>query len=695
MAININDITWDELKTDIGTDTLYFNVESINIDDYKDNPQFLFDVKKYFRIDESQAEANIDTVEWASAKANTITSIPSKDNWKDERFCAYFGFNTFEGALYDNVNDYIDFCLTAPGTVFSPNICDIWIVFAYYNKSGNLVEYSPAINSKEMFNKGRVWFNDFPTDVTGKLIDNGGHLLHSAFLYNYQFALNFATNIPLFANRTQALHYLTTGDSSNAMQKVTPQEEDTFDSSWYFYNMQEYKSKTDYESATLYKTVSLQFYMTKGGRVSGYTTESAPSNVEIDSRHSGQLIKGTLQIDDGEIVQLTSYEEMLNLLDNQLAYTEEGNAISDGSWYYFANVHTNIPIFTDENDSTRYQNHEIDSSVAKTGNKPILPNRTGTDLKKVDNTSIDISNEMSVVYIMQKEGLNTVANNLYSTDEDIITAMLNGLKMMGNNPIDVINSFYVTSIDVNQFLTNKHDEDVWIGGLKTNAVGIVGNNDVLMTLCNTYIAPTFNNFLDYSNMFLSLYLPACGIVPLDTATYLGKYLKIDCCMDIRTHTIKYYLKANDCLVEMHEGSIGADIPVTGADQIARTKQLQGAFADTVKGVGNIIGKNILGGANDIYNAISGINAEPSIKQSGATSSNVNCFDPLIIYLIIDIQNAIIPSNLYKEYGYPTNTIQSLSNCKGWTEAHDIKLKGSMTNKEKEMIKSLFERGVVI
>lgn len=681
--MNIDDIIFADLVNAPPEIKNTLNIIKTNIDLSFDSPKFIYD--KRICATGTYSRGDVNHVEY-TCNRETILILP--ENADDNRYALYWEIpnNTTIRDVIEDTN------ITREGKIIPLkllckkdgilHVSDIKASDYYYYFHTGWLDAFPTRLPLEEHQWDNTWSNSFMTSST----------------FDEETLLSVATTVPMYNNYAEAVEYINTGQlglpiNSDINDDESPEQVN------YYYNMELYRTRGSYNNATLFKTVKLDFNMSPKARVSGYITDFVPYNVNISQEHTGKYIDGVLTVDDVE-QRYGTYNDLISNANTTLAYTEEDSTLKVDGWYYFTNVKTNIPIFGSEDDSNRYYRNEIDKSVAKIGNTD-EPNesRTGDKLTNTENTQADITSQMTTVYVVEKSSLDAIASDLYTTDDNIFEAMQHGLRMLGQNMIDTVCGLYVTPIDVNQFLTNRHLKDIYIGSYKTNGVGIVGSNNKTVVLCNTYIAPIYNNYLDFSNVFLSVFLPGCGIVPLDSAVFIGNYLKIEVAFDIRTHSMKYYIKMSntkaESIIEMHEGSIGADMPITGANQIEKTRQLQGAFASVVDSIGKMASRDIVGGAMSVYGSIASINQAPSIKQSGGTSSGVSCFDPMFPYLIIDTQVATIPVNLYAQYGYPTNTIVKLSTCRGWTEASDIKLTGNMLSEEKALIKSAFVGGVVL
>lgn len=528
--------------------------------------------------------------------------------------------------------------------------------------------------------------------------------------------LFFRTNIPIFDSYQHAMSYINTGSKVGCIniEGETPYVASTAGKR-YFYDMTLYETATgSYDDGVEVLKQSFEIYSTTGWVLAGYCNNPAPYNVRFIAETSPQgHDHREFKFKDryGHVTVLSGLTELNN---KHWAFADANNLIYDEvhDKYYYTNVYTNITMRNTRAEAMRVVDkvEDEDYSVCT------RTNRTGTNIDYQKNQDIDFDSAMVGIWCTDYIGTTMLAGALYSTDTSVTDAIKQGLTLMGDNPIDCICSLYYSPIDIGPF-TTKISAGLKFGNYTVNYQYNTCKGRKIVELCNVFINETFGNFLDYSNMSMQLYLPFVGLFDIDVALFLNRTMRIECTLDLYNATIKYWVYADEKLVTDRSANFGCQMQITGNDQVGRAREaVQGINAvenDVITAVGGLAGgaltgnplllaaggasasKLIANGALAATPAALAFNNKGRTMKSGTTSSGVSCNDILYPFLLIDIQDAIIPPQLYSVYGMPCNFVGKLGSCSGWTECYDVQLKGGMLPEEKDEILQKLSKGVII
>lgn len=514
----------------------------------------------------------------------------------------------------------------------------------------------------------------------------------NAFSQDYGFnSVWIASNMPIFVSYDDAEYYVRSGEIRNLWNGDDEIAEVKPSDLFYYYNMKLYRTTSSFSDGQLMKTVNVKIW-TNNGKISGYADDSAPANVQLlGSREN--ITKIEARVDD--VPTALSWD---TLRDYYLTYTRGNDVLSDGEYYYYANVTKNIYIGVDLDDAQ--------DNIGKKEPLDSVKNRTGDDVEKTDNADIELKSDMTSVYLLNESDLNLVASDLYSNDSTIQNKITEAFTLY-NNPIEFIQSLYMLPFDPNAMTTTVNTK-VRLGHWDvdtSNAKSVKANK--IATLCNVFVNETFGNYLDYTNVRTLLYLPYCGVFDIDYGSIINKVLKIEVILDSVNATMKYYIKADDCLLMTKECNVGRSLTIYGSDIVGKNKEVVNSginfMTSTISAVTSASMGDYTGLANSVIAATqSGVTAylgatgqsESKLMLSGASSSGVACLDTPYPMLILDITGAIIPKNLYNLYGVPCNTMAKLSTCKGFTQCADVHLSGSMLPEVRERIETRLRNGVI-
>lgn len=246
------------------------------------------------------------------------------------------------------------------------------------------------------------------------------------------------------------------------------------------------------------------------------------------------------------------------------------------------------------------------------------------------------------------------------------------------------------------------------------------------------IAPIYDDWRDTLTRYY-LYLPFCGTVELENYKVLNKTLSIDCLFDVRTGNMKFYVLADECLINTATGSCRVDFPVSATNPVSKAQEIrQGANNivswgyDSIKSIGgsikqgqkNTLGSMLNGGADlpqqtlanggSVLGAVggslvSGIQTVPQALYdihkpsptsfSGSYSGSTSIDDPLDFYLYMVVPNIEYDEGILSNYGRPCNTWATIGSQSGYIKCDDVKLTGDIPQEHKAILINELTRGI--
>lgn len=316
---------------------------------------------------------------------------------------------------------------------------------------------------------------------------------------------------------------------------------------------------------------------------------------------------------------------------------------------------------------------------------------------------------------------------------------------LSNDPLDCIVSCKYFPIDSNKISLSDGSSTAIKVGAVTLTQGGTGQTEIqappakssIIYDCGTvYVWPVISGkgqtWLDNYDS-LELYLPFCGSLKLDVATYMGKYVGVDYHIDLITGNCTaavYILSAeynNKVYMEIRNGNCGIDVPLSGIQQATLDANLfnatQTAKSASINLIGSTLGNFIntgakaysgdalgavTGGISGLTSLASGVvgmqSAQYNLNHVQLPTRLIGCATPLSSaecnLTPILIHTRPKPPTELADYGKTTGyscikhtTVGALG---GYTVASNVKLDNiAATAAEKEMIRSLCASGIYV
>lgn len=307
------------------------------------------------------------------------------------------------------------------------------------------------------------------------------------------------------------------------------------------------------------------------------------------------------------------------------------------------------------------------------------------DIDNIDFTNYGVSglSLMTKSYIMSTSRLKQLGNFLW--DRRFTDAILD----VNQSPIENIVSCKVFPFSIN----GNADTSIILGNVDTGIFGnpINENENFVIDVGNFKIPKKYGNWLDYEMTQIGIFLPMSGFHELNTNEYMDKNLNIKYYVDIVTGVCKIVLYANGIAVEEFGGQIGFDIPLTSQNRAQMELAQITSFAS---GYTSLLKKDISGSIGGFAGAF--IKPKANFQTAGILSPMVNMMTTRDVFIVINRPVVQYPSNYAHVFGFPCFLKKRLNNLKGFTTVYNADLSGvPCTEKEKEIIKSYLERGIIL
>lgn len=550
------------------------------------------------------------------------------------------------------------------------------------------------------------------------------------------FSGRFSTNVPIFNTLQEATDYITALTDAEALEylknavnyKEIENTQDTQD--YYIYNTYD---TCDIELGIVEYTggdPTGRYEIIKADKVVGYYTDYENS---LEFHLLGKNTVGSVYSSINQYDVISKQSDPDNWTRGTIYYDgpfyDILTFLPDGSYTIGVTLYTNIPIFKDRETAIGNMEGTVPDEEAinygNTGNPAIAQNETGQKETTTTFGGNESENVFSHDYMMTRTQLATIGGKFFDTS--IWQALLDGLKIYGNNPMDSVLGCVYFPFDLSTIATDATAvTDIYFGSYKMENVSAnkIRHRSGYKEMGSTFIKPTFYNWLDYKAQHVYLYLPYCGFVELDINKYLNKWLKVIYMVDIHSGECEISLLADGLLMDTYSGQIGIKQPITYNDL---STYFQAQVTALRNGAAALIGGPVAGagtgaqmGANaGPYGAIAGAAAgatvgeiagrttamwtgykvastKPPLFSKGGYSSEIGANMPQYCFLVFMYNDVVIPENELTLYGKPSEKSGNVGSFSGFLSVNYVKLQvPTATETEKEEILSLLNSGIYI
>lgn len=321
-------------------------------------------------------------------------------------------------------------------------------------------------------------------------------------------------------------------------------------------------------------------------------------------------------------------------------------------------------------------------------------------------------------FAMNSHQISNLVDDLWNADDDIFKAIVDGLALLGGNPIEGIIDLRLYPFSISQYLPTANPTSIIIGRTKLpTAEGskITTNACATLDLGSILLKPKglTRTFMDYEPFSkYKLYIPYCGGCDLPANLVIGHTIQVTMYVDLNTGSANAVIKIDGRNFKYVNGTIGVSIPVTSNDAANYAASIIQAGANTINTAANAIGGTIgnalkgnVGGAitsgitGAVNTAVSAMDFstklnDVDIQMQGTASPSCSLYNPNYCYLLREYHAPIIPSNYGHCVGYECRVNGNLSSMSGYTVFADYDLSNCTgTDDEKKELSVLLRAGV--
>ena len=305
---------------------------------------------------------------------------------------------------------------------------------------------------------------------------------------------------------------------------------------------------------------------------------------------------------------------------------------------------------------------------------------------------------------MSDTEINSLSDELWSADENKIQQILNGLLLMGENPLNCIVSLQLFPFDITLQAGTTSQGSITLGSTQMNTTGTkVKNLNSIIDIGSVKLRRHFNNFFDYEPYSTAfIYVPYCGTIQLSLNDVIGKTVSVKLLIDYISGVSSAVVFADGIPVIYKNGCISQQIAITGTDTATMSSNAISSSLGLLTNTTNLIagGKDVSSVINNSANLLSSsfdYAARRTIYQTqGANTSQINMCEPQKAYIVLNLPNFDIADDYGFFHGYRCDFYDTVKNLSGYTETDRPNLTGiSATEEEKQMISEIMTGGFYV
>ena len=213
----------------------------------------------------------------------------------------------------------------------------------------------------------------------------------------------------------------------------------------------------------------------------------------------------------------------------------------------------------------------------------------------------------------------------------------------------------------------------------------------------------FQTFMDYSPYTkLSVYIPYCGIVPLNVDNFMNDKISMKCRVDMLTGQFVVFVSNSTGIVTTVSGSCAYQLPIRANDYNRLVTSGLGLLGGIVGTAGALATGNIPLAVGAGIGTVGGLVAtsqamtKPDVTSKGSLGGNYGLLGNRTPYLIIQRPTLSVPPDYGKTIGYMSRITSKLGDLSGYTVVEEIHLEHiSATDDEKKLIENALKSGVIL
>lgn len=383
-----------------------------------------------------------------------------------------------------------------------------------------------------------------------------------------------------------------------------------------------------------------------------------------------------------------------NLTDEKIYVPVITDGILSGE-YKKGSAGAKLPQMTWENDIREKSGYKGIDSIDPTNY---------SDKISLSNPKIKSEGKFNTLYALSESELNNLSNELWGADENKLKQILDGLMLMGENPLNCIVSLQLFPFDITSQAGSTTQGSITLGATQMTTTGTkVKNLNSIIDLGSIKLRNYFNSFFDYEPYSTAfIYIPYCGTIQLSLNDCTGKTISIKLLVDYMNGVCTGVVFSDGIPIVYKNGVISQQISVIGTDNATMSSNAISSSLGVLTNTTNLLagGKDTSSIINNSANLLSSsfdYSAQRTLYQTqGANTSQINMLQPQKAYLVINLPKFDI-SDLYGKYhGFRCDFYDTVKNLKGYVETDKPILDNiTATEEEKQMITELICGGFYV
>lgn len=327
-----------------------------------------------------------------------------------------------------------------------------------------------------------------------------------------------------------------------------------------------------------------------------------------------------------------------------------------------------------------------------------------TDKISLAKPKIKSEGKFNTLYAMSDSEINSLSNELWGADENKLKQIMDGLMLMGENPLNCIVSLQLFPFDITSQAGTSTQGSITLGSTQMNTTGTkVKNLNSVIDIGSVKLRRHFNNFFDYEPYSTAfIYVPYCGTIQLSLNDVMGKTVSVKLLIDYITGVCTAVVFADGIPVIYKNGCISQQIAVTGNDMATMSSNAISSSLGLLTNATNLIagGKDVSSIINNSANILSSsfdYSAQRTIYQTqGANTSQINMCEPQKAYIVLNLPKFDIADEYSAFHGFRCDFYDSVENLTGYIETDRPNLTGiSATEEEKQMLTEIMTGGFYV
>lgn len=255
----------------------------------------------------------------------------------------------------------------------------------------------------------------------------------------------------------------------------------------------------------------------------------------------------------------------------------------------------------------------------------------------------------------------------------------------------------VVSLKAMPYVDDSTDnKEIKIGNVNSGINGSkLSDSNTFTQIINTFFIPRiFNNFLDYTNRLIKIFLPFIGFKELDPKVVVGNTIQIKYIFDVVYGTCLAVIsvKSNGVFntIACYEGSCGIDIPLTSTN---RAEIENGYINGAINVLGNVATGNVGGAVSGVFNTFT---QDFHSESTGVGNPSLMAKMTRMCFIVFQQPKNFNPIGYDKSIGNLCYLNKKLRTLSGFTVVENFKCDDiNLTEDERSELKNLMEGGVYL